>query len=404
MSSRGPGLLLMGNHAPPYGGVPNHIGHLARHLSARGWRVHVLSENTNRKGSYVVDGYWVHAPSDLSKLRNVLRKAPQPALRGVRLPLRAWVADVARANAARRLVRRHDLRLISAYHVLQPGLAASWVAEQEQIPLVTTVFGELYSQPEVHRTRLADVRRILGQSSLVLSCSRHCADSLQAVLGISADVGVLYYGVDVDRFLHARSGASDDCLGWSHEDRVILYVGRMVDEMGLGVLLEALPVLLRDPSVRIVIAGASGHLRSRAEAASVESGGRVRVLPDVSEHRLTELYQSADVVATPSINERACLGLAIVEAMAAGKPVVACAIGGTAEVLVDGVTGLLVPPGDPEALAGALLRLVNDRSLSAALGAAGRARAVQLFDVRHTNRAAEELFMSALAAPAVEGR
>jgi glycosyltransferase involved in cell wall biosynthesis len=230
----------------------------------------------------------------------------------------------------------------------------------------------------------------------MLSCSRHCADSLEAVLGISAEVGVLYYGVDVERFVNTDTRAPDRRFGWSHEDRVILYVGRMVEEMGLGVLLDAIPALLRDRRVRIIIAGARGPLASRAESVSDKSGGRVRVLQDVPEHLLIDVYQSADIVATPSINERACLGLAILEAMAAGKPVVACAIGGTPEVLVDGVTGLLVPPGEPAALAGALLRLVNDTILSAALGAAGRARAVERFDVRHTNRAAEELFTSIL--------
>jgi glycosyltransferase involved in cell wall biosynthesis len=118
----------------------------------------------------------------------------------------------------------------------------------------------------------------------------------------------------------------------------------------------------------------------------------VSVHPDVTDDELATFYAVADVVAAPSNNERACLGLAIAEAMSAGLPVVACAVGGTGEVVLDGRTGILVPPNDHSALSTSLLRYLADPALRAIHGQAGRTRAAALFDVVHTNEQCERLF------------
>jgi glycosyltransferase involved in cell wall biosynthesis len=85
-----------------------------------------------------------------------------------------------------------------------------------------------------------------------------------------------------------------------------------------------------------------------------------------------QVMADLDVFVLPSLWEG--FGLVLVEAMAAGRPVVASAVGPISEIVVDGVTGLLVPPGDPDALAEAIVRLLQDPELAAALGRAGRAR------------------------------
>jgi glycosyltransferase involved in cell wall biosynthesis len=87
---------------------------------------------------------------------------------------------------------------------------------------------------------------------------------------------------------------------------------------------------------------------------------------------------------------------ALLEAMAAGLPVVATAVGGTREVVVDGVTGLLVPPGDPDSLAEAISRLLGDSDMRHTMGEAGRARVDRHFSIEQTVRRTEELYMALL--------
>jgi phosphatidylinositol alpha-1,6-mannosyltransferase len=221
------------------------------------------------------------------------------------------------------------------------------------------------------------------------------------VLGLPDDVGVLYYGVDTRRYRPFSAGeslAARTGLGIRADDRVVLYVARMVEEMGLGDLLSAVPDLLaREPRTRVLVAGATGSLTPRAHAlAAGLPAGRLSVHESVPDDVLPQLYAAADVVAAPSNNERACLGLAIAEAMATERPVVACAVGGTAEVVVDGETGTLVPPNAPEALAKALLTYLENPKLAARHGAAGRSRAVDLFDVEAANARVEELFLAVM--------
>jgi glycosyltransferase involved in cell wall biosynthesis len=115
-------------------------------------------------------------------------------------------------------------------------------------------------------------------------------------------------------------------------------------------------------------------------------------MSDIPDERMPDLYSAATIVVVPSLNARACLGLAIAEGMAAGKPVVVSAVGGGPEVATDGETGVLVPPGDSAALAKAILRLIDDDEAIGRMGARGRADAEARFDKDLTNRAMERHF------------
>lgn len=303
--------------------------------------------------------------------------------------------DVARANLIGKLVADHQLNVMSAYHVLKPGLSAAWVKEETGIPLITTVFGEFYARPDEHQRRFGDVEYVLRQSSLVLSCSQHCADSV-TWLGIDIPAKVVHYGVDIRRFAPEEEPTIKAAVAEPSGDVVIAYVARMVPEMGLDVFLDTLPLLMANPQVRVIVAGARGGLYDAAAKAAATYHDRVEVRVDLDDDSLVAAYREADIVVAPSANDRACLGLAIVEAMAAGLPVVACDVGGTAEVVIDGDTGTLVPPRDASELAAALLQYVNDPSLRSAHGERGRVRAAARFDVEDTNRRCETLFASLL--------
>lgn len=151
----------------------------------------------------------------------------------------------------------------------------------------------------------------------------------------------------------------------------ILFLGRIGDRKGVPQLGEALFRMKAVPGWRATIAG-DGHVEAaRAKAGEYGLTDRVELPGWVGPDRVAELMASADILVLPSFSEN--LPVAIIEAMAAGVPVVATPVGAVEDIVVDGETGLLVPAGDVDALAGALTRLVGDAALRQKLGAAGKA-------------------------------
>ncbi len=152
--------------------------------------------------------------------------------------------------------------------------------------------------------------------------------------------------------------------------RVVVAAGRFSPEKGFDVLLDAAAMALRaDPHAGLVVFG-DGDLRPLLEAqiARLNLAERVRLPGFIAD--LDHLLPAADIVALPSHSEG--LPNVLLEAAAAGVPVVATRVGGVPEVVTDGETGLLVPPADPAALAAALGRLLADEPCQRRFGAAGR--------------------------------
>jgi len=144
------------------------------------------------------------------------------------------------------------------------------------------------------------------------------------------------------------------------EPATVLFAGRLSPEKGILELVEAAR------GMNLVVAG-DGPLRNRVPQA----------LGFVSYEKIGELYDQAAVVACPSSREG--FGMSCAEAMAHGRAVVACPVGGLRDLVVDGETGIFVPPGDVEALRAALEKLLADHKLRRRMGAAGRKRILELF-------------------------
>jgi glycosyltransferase involved in cell wall biosynthesis len=173
---------------------------------------------------------------------------------------------------------------------------------------------------------------------------------------------------------------------------VVLAVGALSAEKGHATLIEALPLLRREvPRAHLVVVG-DGPERRRLEALArqLRITGGVRFLGD--RPTASSLICAAQVLAQPS--HREALGTAVLEAMALGTPVVATATGGLVELLGEGA-GLLVPPGDPEALAESLARVLTDALLRAALVHEARARVADYDSPGVADRVAE-VYRSAL--------
>jgi phosphatidylinositol alpha-mannosyltransferase len=163
------------------------------------------------------------------------------------------------------------------------------------------------------------------------------------------------------------------------ERPTVLYVGRIEARKGIPYLLEAFrTVQQQEPDARLVIVG-EGGLRTKYMAMADQMGLRDVEFPGyVSPERLPSYYQRADVFVSPStVNES--FGITLLEAMSARAPTIATTINGSNTLGEDGVTGLLVPPKDAEALATSIMRLLDDRPLASQLAAAAQERA-RLFD------------------------
>lgn len=173
----------------------------------------------------------------------------------------------------------------------------------------------------------------------------------------------------------------------------LLCLGRLVEEKGFDTAIEALARLLpRFPSARLIVAG-DGPARAALErrAVEMEIGAAVRFTGWVEPEKVPELIAAASVVVVPS-RWREPFGLVALEAAQMGRPVVAARVGGLPEIVLDGVTGFLAPPGDAQALAAYVERLIESPGPARAMGAAARARAGELFTLDRHVRAYEAIY------------
>ncbi len=249
--------------------------------------------------------------------------------------------------------------------------------------------------PALLRPRLAQVSAIVG-------CSRYVVERIVAVFPELAErCAVVPNGVDAQRF---ANGSPDGTNGHSE----LLFVGRVSPEKGVHTLLEAFALLARkrdDCRLRIVgpLAAAPAEFIARicepvlaerlercyradyhaALRAMAESCGpqRVELSGPRPHEQLPQLYRRARVLINPSLSE--AFGMSLIEAMAAGRPVVATRVGGMTEIVADGQSGLLVQADRPQSLAQAIERLLDDPALCEQMGRTGQRHVQRRYTWQH---------------------
>ncbi|MFW6287014.1 MAG: glycosyltransferase family 4 protein [Candidatus Sumerlaeota bacterium] len=196
-------------------------------------------------------------------------------------------------------------------------------------------------------------------------------------------------GVDMERFNPERFSAADRhrlrrSLGLEDDQTVVTIIARLVREKGYLELFPAFAELAKErPELRLMVIGGaleSDHDDSSAQIDAMvgDLGIRDRIVFAGQRADIPELLHASDIYTLPSWREG--MPRSIIEAMAMGLPVVATNIRGCREEVVDGATGLLAPPRDPERLARKLAQLINDENLRRGYGRAGRNRACELYD------------------------
>jgi glycosyltransferase involved in cell wall biosynthesis len=255
------------------------------------------------------------------------------------------------------------------------------------------IVGRLASVPVVITSRRnvdigGDLRELLNRwtssldDAVVAVCESARELEIERSRVVPDKVITIYNGVAVARFAVSNRRAAAhvrETFGIPLEAPLLGSVCRLHLQKGYADLLTALTrVQARVPAVRLLLVG-EGELRSQLEAQAQAMGLSEAVIFAGARTDVPEILAGLDVFVLPSLWEG--MSNAVLEAMAAGLPVVATGVGGTPEVVVDGVTGLLVAAGDAGALARSLTRLLCDPELRRRMGQAGRERVAQRFTV-----------------------
>lgn len=363
--------LLIPSFFPVLGGAEIGALELARRLTARG---HTLSVATPQ-----LDPAWPrHETVDGVELH----RYPVPALGGRERTASILVGSLWELG---RLWRRLALDLVNQHYLLPTGIAGQWWAGRLGIPTVTTLIGMDVYDPHYRPgwPWRALMRRAIRRTQAVTCISSFVRDVVQRDYPLAAGVpcSVVPYGVDVKTFHGAADAqAARRRFGLGADERLVLTVQRLYPRKGLGTFLDAAALIARKvPTTRFVVVG-DGPERSALARRVAELGLTPRVVftGAVPNAELPALYAAADVFAFHTLHEG--LGIVLLEALAAGCPIVTTAAGGTLDIVRPEETGLLVPPGDAPAFAEAVVRVLGDRSLAETLRLRARRAAEREFD------------------------
>ncbi len=276
----------------------------------------------------------------------------------------------------------------SAFPFLHMHQLAAW-GERRRLPVV--LHGAIHPEERWAYDR-SSIRRSCIRAGGYAANTAYEASHVEA-FGVPPErITVVGVGVDPETLTAARSAqpaAADD-----RRPR-ILYLAHLTSRKGLDTVIEALPTIWsRHPTIEVVVAGKTTDdtQRLRQAAFRASQGHALRWLPDISEGEKADLLASSSVVIYPSRFES--FGIVFLEAWTFAVPVVGCRAGAVPDVVEDGVTGLLIPPGDALSLADSLSRLLENPEEARRLGAEGQRRVRE----RHTWTAVALRAREALAA------
>lgn len=299
------------------------------------------------------------------------------------------------------LLREPGVGLLHAHTGKRLGASVRTAARLRGIPYVITLHGGYFVVPKGEMSQmLAPIEGRLewGKVPGMLLGSRRVLQDAAAVLCVGGDelaaarerlpgqrVELMPNGVDCAAFASGDAGAFRDAFAIPPGRRIVLCVSRIDYQKNQIGLVDALATLApAQPDLHLVligpvtVAGYAERLRARIDEHGL--GGRVTLIPGLrsDDPRLIGAFHAAEVFCLPSLHEP--FGIVILEAWAAGLPVVASRIGGIPTFTEDGTDCLLAAPGDADALAVQLGRVLADRELAARLGAAGQAKARRDYD------------------------
>ena len=362
------------------GGVQTHVRHLSRVLSARGHDVLVLAAGPLRH-------HHASTPTLADKGRD---DTDRPTIRmigrSIQIPFNGSVAPVCVDPRCVPIVRdalrefRPDVVHVHEPFVPAVSLSAVWLTTA---PVVATFHA--YCPPSVDAWLSRVATRCLwpvGRRIAVrLSVSRTAASYAESRVG--GDMRIVPNGVDVEAFARALPASLTS-------GRTLLWVGRLDRRKGFDIAVRAFSALCeRYPDLSLLVVG-SGPCRHVVDGVPLHVRRRIVMMGDVDDDRLPSVYAAGDVFIAPAI-EGESFGVVLLEAMAAGRPIVATGIEGYCDVVRADIDALVVRPRDAESLGEAIARILDDRLLASRLALAAKER-VQQFGWAVVTDAIEEIY------------
>lgn len=295
-------------------------------------------------------------------------------------------------RACLKLVRTQQVDLIHAHEF--SAIVCGWmIARLSGIPFVGTVHGKNYFWEKVRR-RLA--YRIVSRSGRLVAVSQDLKRFVMEKVGLSDEqIDLIYNGVQSGPHVSDEEAyRARTELGLKPHNVVIGAIGSLYPVKGHRYLLESMPIILsRYPHAVLLVVG-----RGELEDALKEQAKRLGIEEHVRflgmRNDIPKLLKTLDLFVLPSLSEG--LSLALLEAMAAGLPVVATRVGGNGELVVEGETGVLVPSKDVAALSEALCRMLDSREMRERLGRNAVTRVDQRFSARLMAEKYQHLYMRLL--------
>lgn len=334
-----------------------------------------IDKNRYRSLVCLLNDGWLKVELEKRRIETVV--IPQPRSLDLR-----WLLEV------RRLLKDRDIHVMHS-HEFATNVYASVLSWFTGIPVVATAHGKNY-YGEKWRRRVA--YRFVARQSAMVAVSDDLKRFLVRQVGIPpSNIRVIHNGIDLGRYaVQERARALRKELGLSSDQRVVGTVANLFAVKGQTYLLRACRAVARVfPNLVLLVAGEGEQLAPlEKEASDLGIADKVKFLGFRSD--VPALLQEMEVFILPSLSEG--LPLSVLEALALQKPVVATHVGGIPEIVEDGVTGYLVPPRNPEALAERIILLLSDPQTAARFGEVGRKRVEEAFGLEQMIRNYQSLY------------
>lgn len=264
-----------------------------------------------------------------------------------------------------RLIRNEKIELIHSHWVIPQGLIGAIIQFFIGTPHISSGHGTDIYLVNSYRI-MHPLMRFIGKfSDCITSNSRYTNQLVSGVSPITTQLQIIPMGIALNEFMY-QSTESNEVI---HKEKIILFVGRLIPLKGCHILIEAISRLHRsDLLYKLIIIGDGPEKEPLKELAN-----RLKVLSFIhfigkqNRKALLSYYAEADLLVLPSMpynNQTEGLGVVLLEAMAAGVPVIGSNTGGIPDIIEDRVNGLLFPPGDPDALAEAIIWILSDPELT----------------------------------------